>query len=117
MDEAVGASREKQPRKDFWAYMLSNGSTMMRFHGIKDSAMVIASELMSKQTIVLELQRELVDEGRTLQETAAGCFINENISDLKAQYEKELRDLDELRKQSQESDHTMKRKISTRLGS
>ena len=111
VDEAVGASREKQLREDFWAYMLSKGSTMTRFHGTKDSAMVIASALMSKQTIVLELQRELVDEGKTLQETAAGGFISENISELKAQYEQELRDLDELRKQLQESDRTMKRKI------
>lgn len=111
LDEAVGASREKQLREDFWAYMLGNGSTMTRFHGTKDSAMVIASELMSKQTIILELQRELVDEGKTLQETAAGGFVNENISVLKAQYEQELRDLDELRKQLQESDRTMKRKI------
>ena len=111
VDEAVGASREKQLREDFWAYMLSNGSTMTRFHGTKDSAMVIVSELMSKQTIVLELQRELVDEGKTLQETAAGGFINENISELKAQYEQEVRDLDELRRQLQESDRTMKRKI------
>ena len=111
VDETVGASREKQLREDFWAYMLSNGSTMKRFHGTKDSAMVIASELMSKQSIVLELQRELVDEGKTLQETAAGGFINEDISERKAQYEQELRDLDELRKQLQESDRTMKRKI------
>ena len=111
VDEAVGASREKQLREDFWAYMLSNGSTMTRFHGTKDSAMVIVSELMSKQTIVLELQRELVVEGKTLQETAAGGFVGENISVLKAQYEQELRDLDELRKQLQESDRAMKRKI------
>ena len=111
VDEAVGASREKQLREDFWAYMLSNGSTMTRFHGTKDSAMVIVSELMSKQTIVLELQRELIDEGKTLQETAAGGFVGENISVLKAQYEQELRDLDELRKQLQESDRAMKRKI------
>lgn len=111
LEEPVGASREKQLRDDFWAYMLSNGSTMTRFHGTRDSAMVIASELMSKQTIVLELQRELVDEGKTLQETAAGGFVNENISVLKAQYEQELRDLDELRKQLRESDRTMKRKI------
>ena len=111
VDETIGASREKQLREDFWAYMLSNGSTMKRFHGTKDSAMVIASELVSKQAIVLELQRELVDEGKTLQETAAGGFINEDISERKAQYEQELRDLDELRKQLQESDRTMKRKI------
>ena len=55
VDEAVGASREKQLREDFSAYMLTSGSTMTRFHGTKDSAMVLASELMSQQTIVLEL--------------------------------------------------------------
>ena len=84
--KTVGNSREKQLRKDFWAYMPSNGSNMTRFNDTKDSAMVVSSELMSKQTIVLELQHEIVDEEKMLQETAVGSFITGNISEGKAQY-------------------------------
>ena len=115
VDEAVGASREKQLRDGFWAYMLSNDSTMMRFHGTKESAMVIASVLMSKQTIVLDLQRELVKEGKTLQDTAAGGFIHENLSEREAECEQKLRELEELRKELREGDLTMKRKIQQDL--
>ena len=105
--EADGAAREKQLREDFWAYMLGNGSTMTRFNSTRESAMVIVSKLVSKQTIVLELQRELVNEGRTLQETTAGGFISENVAELKAQCEGALRDLEEIRKKSQENDRTI----------
>ena len=111
VDEAVGASREKELRETFWAYMLSNGSTMTRFYGNRDSAVGIASQLMSKQNIVLELQRELVDDGKTLQQTVAGAFVNDDISEMKAQYEKELRDLEDLRQTLQQNDRAMKRKI------
>ena len=111
VDEALGASREQQLRDKFWAYMLGNGSTMTRFYGNRESAMGIASQLMSRQNIVLELQRELIEERKTLNQTSAGVFVNNGISDNKAQYEQELRELDKLRQVLQESDRAMKRKV------
>ena len=93
VDESLGACREQQLRDNFWAYMLCNGSTMARFYGTKESAIGIASQLMSKQSIVLELQRELVEEGKTLERTVAGAFVHEDISEMKTQYEQELREL------------------------
>ena len=57
---------------------------MTGFNDTKDSAMVVFSKILSKQTIVLELQHELADEEKTLQETAAGRFIIWNISEAKA---------------------------------
>lgn len=111
VDEALGASRERQLRDNFWAYMLGNGSTMARFYGNRESAIGIASQLMSGQSIVLELQRELVEQGKTLKQTVVGAFVNDDISELKAQYERELNELDRLRQTLRESDRAMKRQV------
>lgn len=110
VDEAVGALREQQLRDDFWAYMLGHGSTMARFHGNRDSAIGIASQLVSRQSIVLELQREFFDEGKTLKQTVAGAFVNDELSDKKAQWEKELKDLENFRQTLQENDR-LRRKV------
>ena len=116
VDEAVGASREKELRESFWAYMLNKGSTMTRFYGNKDSATAIASQLVSKSGIVLEIQKEMVDQGKTLNNTVAGSFVKEDIGEMKARYEKELRDLEELRQTLEDSDRAMKRQIQQDWG-
>jgi hypothetical protein len=111
VEESIGANRERELRDQFWKYMLSNGSTMMRYHGDHDSAVAIASQLLNKSTIILDLQRELVDEKKPLVSTAAGSLVNDNIEDLKARYEQELAALEKLRRDLLESDREMKREI------
>lgn len=111
VDEATGASREQQLRDDFWAYMLGHGSTLARFDGSRDSAIGIASQLVSRQSIVLELQRELIDERKTLKETVAGSYVSDDLSEMKAQYERELRDLEQLRQTLRENDNAMRRRV------
>lgn len=111
VEESLGASREQQLRDQFWAYMLEKGSTMARFHADRDSAISIASQLVSRESIVLDLQREMVDEGKTLKETVAGAFVNDDLSGLKMRYEQELRDLEQLRQTLQDSDRAMRSQI------
>lgn len=111
VDEAVGALREQQLRDDFWAYMLGHGSTMARFYGNRDSAIGIASQLVSRQSIVLELQRELVQEGKPLNQTVAGAFVNDDLSDKKAQWEREFKELENFRQTLQENDRALRRKV------
>lgn len=111
IDEALGAERERELRDNFWKYMLGHQSTMIRYHGDHDSAVTIASQLLSKSTIVLDLQRELVDEGKTLNQTSAGALVNDNIEELKAEYQRELADLEQLRRDLIAGDREMKRQI------
>ena len=111
VDEATGAIREQQLRDDFWAYMLGHGSTLARFYGSTDSAIGIASQLVSRQSIVLELQRELIDEKKALKETVAGSYLSDDLSEMKAQYQRELQDLDRLRQTLQANDNAMRRRV------
>ncbi|KAG8530514.1 uncharacterized protein KY384_005017 [Bacidia gigantensis] len=112
IDEETGAFREQQLRSDFWAYMLGHDARMARFDGSRDSAIGIVSQLVSRQSIVLELQRELVDERKTLQETVAGAYVNDDLSEKRAQLEKEVWDLEKLQQRTaQNDDRAMRRQI------
>ena len=98
VDPELGSDRERQLRDKFWAYMLNKGSKMSRFHGTRDSAIALVSQLLTKDGVVLELQRELVDDKRHLKDTVAGSYVNEGLEDLKSRCQEELTALENLRK-------------------
>ncbi|KAI0517988.1 P-loop containing nucleoside triphosphate hydrolase protein [Xylaria bambusicola] len=111
--EPVGASREHELRERFWAYMLGHGSGLNRYHGDRDSARAIASQLLLKDTVVLQIQDEIVNKGKNLDQTAAGSYVDDGVTKLKAQFEKDLRDLEELRRQLREGDRLMKLQVQS----
>ncbi|KAL8792666.1 MAG: hypothetical protein Q9195_004726 [Heterodermia aff. obscurata] len=97
VDPVLGSDRERQLRDKFWAYMLNQGSQMSRFHGDRDSAIALISQLLSKDAIVLEIQKELVDDGKHLDDTVAGSYVSDTLEHLKSKYQEELRALEKLR--------------------
>lgn len=111
VDEETGSMRERQLKENFWAYMLHRGSHKSRFHGDRDSAIALVSQLLNKDTIVLDIQRQLVDEGKKLNETTAGSYVNNNIEDGKKKYQQELEALEKLKRELLEEDRAMKRQI------
>lgn len=111
VDPATGADRERQLREQFWAYMLGRGSVMTRFYGDRNNAVTVASQLLVKDSVVLALQREMVDERRQLSDTAAGAYVSDAIDRDRAAHEKELRSLEALRQTLRDSDRAMKRQL------
>ena len=99
VDPGLGSDRERQLRDKFWAYMLNKGSQMSRFHGDRDSAIALVSQLLSKDVVVLELQKELVDGQKHLDDTVAGSFVSDNLEHLKSKCREELSGLEKLRKE------------------
>lgn len=111
VDPATGAGRERQLKDKFWAYMLGHGSNMSRFHGDRPSAVGLVSQLLQKDTVVLQLQKELVSEGKQLEDTAAGAYVSNNLEKLKEKYQQELAALEELKNDLLNNDRAMKRQI------
>ncbi|KAJ4346018.1 hypothetical protein N0V95_005801, partial [Ascochyta clinopodiicola] len=64
-DEAKGLQRERELRKEFWKAMEKNGSTIRRFDASRSMAEAFVCRLMRKEDIVLDIQDELVKEGRS----------------------------------------------------
>lgn len=108
IDESLGAVREKDLRNQFWTFMLNCGSTMARFLGDRDSALGIVSQLLGKSNVVLDIQRELVDEHKQLHETSAGAVVDDELAMLKQKATEELEQIEELRRSLQDSDSRMR---------
>ncbi|KAH6895963.1 P-loop containing nucleoside triphosphate hydrolase protein [Thelonectria olida] len=115
IDEVTGASRERELRRDFWAYMLGRGSQMSRFHGDRTSAVALISQLIVKNPVVLRLQHEMINEGKKLHETEAGSYVDKDLNSLRHKYLAELDSLEKLRKQLQDNDREMRRQLGLDL--
>jgi hypothetical protein len=74
-DEGLGLRRDQQLRQEFWSVMESKGSFIRRFDGSGDMAEAIICRLMRQPNVVLDIQRELVDEGKRLEDTGAGQLL------------------------------------------
>lgn len=109
VNQTDGSKRESQLREKFWAYMLAKGSNMSRFHGDRDSAIALVSQLLCKDNVVLELQTELSDEGKDLDMTVAGSFVRDNLGTLVVRYNEELAALEEAKQGFAQGDGAMER--------
>jgi hypothetical protein len=111
IDLATGAERERQLKNKFWSYMLGHGSNMSRFHEDRPSAIGLVSQLLCRDMVALQLQKELIDEGKQLDDTAAGAYVSTNLEKLKQQYQDELAALERLKQDLVENDRAMKRQL------
>jgi GTP-binding protein EngB required for normal cell division len=94
--QAVGEEREAALRSNdaFWGAMDKGRSRTFRHFGGRESAMTIFRWFLGfQQKVVLNIQRELVDEELTLDQTEAGKFLQETSARVKENYEKEIRQL------------------------
>ncbi|KAI9693201.1 MAG: hypothetical protein M1822_005197 [Bathelium mastoideum] len=76
--EEVGADRERELEEtpEFWGWMLQHESKMMRHANNRESAMRLIEHFVSKppleSKVILDLQVEMVEQGKELDETNAG---------------------------------------------
>ncbi|KAK5120260.1 hypothetical protein LTR85_006466 [Meristemomyces frigidus] len=78
---------EEQYRSEFWTSLISRGARMERFRDTKESALEILLKLVDRPAEVLQIQTELVDNGKDLIDTAAGNTVNEELVNLQKKYQ------------------------------
>jgi hypothetical protein len=77
--EEVAVMREQELKETshFWGWMLSQGSSCHRYNNTPESARQIVLSLIGRgDPIVTDLQTQMVDNGLSLEETAAGRDLN-----------------------------------------
>jgi len=91
-DRPAAIAREQQLRDHYWREMLDKNSMTRRFEGTTASAEGIIAQLISKSQVVLQLQKELVDEKKPLGKTGAGSLlkpkVDRKLKDTKAEIKK-----------------------------
>jgi hypothetical protein len=95
--QEVGRKREEELRMpQFWGSMVDRGSEIVKHDGTKKSAHSIISRLVDKGTqVVLDIQVQLVEENKTLDETSAGQFVQQELLDARKRFEKDLAEYQE----------------------
>ncbi|KAK2600085.1 hypothetical protein QQS21_005171 [Conoideocrella luteorostrata] len=79
IDQAL--RREQELIDKFWRRMEDGGSSVAQFDGTADSAYALVFQLAGKQSVVLEVQKEIVDEDQTMLATAVGSNLLQQLEE------------------------------------
>jgi len=110
----VGEAREKELKEDYWADMLSHGASVLRHDRKSDTARDIVRKMFDFSPLVLNIQTELLDEGKALMDTAAGAQVNEQLRIIEEKRQAELKRLEEqMQKAIEESDTVGQRALES----
>ena len=92
----VNEAREKELRGKFFKPALGDGGAQMVRHlNTVESARDIMRKIVKNDPVVLQIQRELVDEGKDLGDTAAGSAVNRELSEQLRRHLDELKGVQE----------------------
>ena len=80
--DALLREKELSSEGGFWGFMKANGSKIKRFDNTEANARSLVEELLytGRKGFTPKLQHEVVTEGKTLSQTAAGAFIEEALA-------------------------------------
>ncbi|CAE6474766.1 unnamed protein product [Rhizoctonia solani] len=105
--QQIDRENELRTHVDFFQPAIEQGATMVRrAHKDKQSAHTIIRTLLQRDPIAMQVQKELVDQGKALSDTGAGREVEHELimaaekhkmemSELKTEMEKALKDRDE----------------------
>lgn len=81
---------------EFFGNLIQGGAIMVQHDNTFKRAVEIVEHLAKRnQSVLLDMQVEMVDEGRSLRETSAGQFLHGELSEVRAKYKRELQHLQE----------------------
>jgi hypothetical protein len=82
VDLGEGIRRDIELRGDIWERLVSKGSVMFQYNDSTGMAETIVNKLASKPgSIILKVQRELVDRKKLLAKTSAGSIVSDGIKE------------------------------------
>ena len=96
----VGEARERELASNFLKLALDKGAQMVRHHNTEQSAHDVIRRIMNNHPVVLQIQRELVDERRDITNTAAGEAVNTELAEEAKRHEAELKRAQEERERA-----------------
>ena len=105
VDQSVGEKRESQllERMDHWGGMIQKGAMTERIHDYSDpTSRHVLLRFAEKKEVVLTIQKEMVDDNQTLEQTAAGQVVNGDLDQATSV-------LESLRIRSDEMEHELAR--------
>ncbi len=94
VDDIAGGQAQRDLR-GFWSDMLERGLEMRRFDGTLEMAQRLIERFLDKPPIVLQIQKELMEEGLSLEDTSAGMILAPDLRDDLAGETTEIRTIED----------------------
>ena len=106
--EAVGEAREYELKTKpiFFQPAVEEGAQMLRHQNNAESARTIVQSLVEHSARALQMQRELVDEGRRVPDTSAGRDLSTLLHEQEKRHQEEMQKLKEDLRNAGESSGT-----------
>lgn len=101
-DRGQALRREQELVNNYWGPMQRKGSYVVQFDGTTDSAFGLIYQLAGKESVVLDVQKQIMDQDQSILGTSAGGdlarklgndikFYQDKVAQLQGQLEDELR--------------------------
>ncbi|KAM0302797.1 hypothetical protein ACHAO8_011571 [Botrytis cinerea] len=95
-----------QNTENFWKPMIKHGSRVFRQNNGLQSAMAIVDHFLTLKPVVMQVQREIVDDGASLLDTEAGRRVNQDLLDYQDKIAEDLKIIQEkFERELEESGH------------
>lgn len=91
----VGEARENELTTNFFKPVLDKGARLARHHNTIKSAHDIIRSIMKNKPLPLQIQTELVTEGKDIIHTSAGEVINKELNEAIRRHQAELKSVQE----------------------
>jgi hypothetical protein len=120
-DEGQKRSKELEDDDSLWGRMKKAGSRIVTLRNDREDALEVLAEASRGSKTVLQAQREMVDEGKTLNQTAAGQFSATNgglgapsqqyerLESLRASVRRRSADMHEIKERLESTDEQLAR--------
>ena len=90
VSQDVGEARERELASAFLKPALDKGAQMVRHHNTEQSAHDVIRRIINNHPVVLQIQREIVDEHKDVANTAAGEAVNTELTEETKRHEAAL---------------------------
>jgi hypothetical protein len=99
VDEASGIQRENQlcQKPQFWGGMKRNGSKVLRIKKYTHAPEILL-QLAGKQEVTLDIQKEMVENHKQLQATAAAQALDHEVIKLEGEHKQQKKEMEERHK-------------------
>lgn len=102
VSEDVATARERELRETdiFFKPAMDAGASMLHHTNSPSSAQEILRDVVKKEPVVLQIQEEIVEQGKPIYETSAGVAL---LGDLAARQQRQLAQLQEMQRELEEA--------------
>ena len=89
-----GEDREQQLKDEYFRAAIENGAQLRRHDDTPESARAILRTVLNNTPAVLEIQRELIDDRKGIEQTGAGEELRGEMSRTLVKYQREIKELE-----------------------